>query len=264
MNDNRVNEIKKEDKKAFKGFAIVVVISGIVGGIIGAMSVKLKEIIGESIPVLLGNVFEAITPFASIVLSILVIIVSTIIYKNSRKEYDLWKETEEDDDTIDKIEERLSYILLFSYVNMILGFFFFGMGWMLLPSVNVNGGNSVIKTICFLVGFLLCVVSSILIQKKIVNLEKEINPLLKGSVYDVKFGEKWIDSCDEAIKLGIYKSSYKAYISVSTTCLILWVFCVLGYNLWNFGIMPMVMVTIIWLVQTITYCIASIKYSKVK
>ena len=87
MNNNRVNEIKKEDKKAFKGFAFIVVISALIGGIGGAMSVHLKEFIGENIPDLLGNIFEVITPFASLILSILVIIVSTVIYTNSRKEY---------------------------------------------------------------------------------------------------------------------------------------------------------------------------------
>jgi hypothetical protein len=39
---------------------------------------------------------------------------------------------------------------------------------------------------------------------------------------------------------------------------------VLGYNFFDFGIMPLVMVTIIWLVQTIAYCIESIKCSKNK
>lgn len=264
MSDNRVNEIKKEDKKAFKGFAIIVVISGIVGGIFGATSVSLKEILGDSVPNLLGNIFNAIAPYASLVLSILLITVSTIVYNNSRKEFNIWKETEEDDDVIDKIEDKLSYIMLFTSVNMILGLFFFGMGGMLLPFDNENIGLVIIKVICFIAGFLLCTVSSILIQMKIVNFEKEINPLLKGSVYDVKFSEKWMDSCDEAIKLGIYKSAYKSYVAVSTTCAILWVFCVLGSQLWDFGVMPIVMVIIIWLVQTISYCIASIKYSKTK
>lgn len=85
-----------------------------------------------------------------------------------------------------------------------------------------------------------------------------------GSIYDTNFSKKWVDSCDEAIKLGIFKSAYKAYTCVSTTCIILWIFCVIGYDLWNFGVMPMVIVTIIWLVQTISYSIESIKYNKRK
>lgn len=159
MNNNRLNEIKKEDKKAF---AFVVVISAL----IGAISVHLKEIIGENIPDLLGNIFDVIVPFASLILSVLVIAVSTVIYTNSRKEYELWKDTEEDNNIIDKIEKRLSYIILFTSVNMILRLFFLGMGWALLNFTNVSDGFIT----CFLIGFLLSMASSILIQKKIVIL----------------------------------------------------------------------------------------------
>lgn len=265
MNNNRVNEIKKEDKKAFKKYAVVIAISAIVGGIFGYMSVSLKEVLGDTIPSFLMNMFDVITPFASVVLSVLLIIIYQVVYRNSRKQYDLWKAAnEEDDEIIDKIEERLSYIMLFTAINIILGFFFFGMGGMSLPFSKINGDLSTFKAVCFVGGFLLCMISSTLIQKKMVNFEKEINPLLKGSVYDTKFTEKWLDSCDEAIKLEIYKSAFKAYTAVSTTCVILWVICVLGYDLWDFGVMPMVMVIIIWLVQTIVYCMASIKESKSK
>ncbi|WP_297133719.1 DUF3169 family protein [Terrisporobacter sp.] len=264
MNREHVEEIKKEDKKAFKSYVVALVIGGFIGGIFVASSEYLREILGESVPNLLISILETITPFASIVLSILVIIISTIVYNKSRKEYDLWSEANEDDDVIDKIEERLSYILLLTYVNFILGFFFFGVGLMVLNLDEISISFAIIKFICFLGGFILCVVSSTLIQKKIVNLEKEINPLLKGSVYDAKFSKKWLDSCDEAIKLGIFKSAYKAYTSVSTTCVILWVICVLGYDIWDFGIVPIAIVTIIWLVLTISYCIESIKQSKVK
>lgn len=66
MNSNHVEEIKKEDKKAFKGYIVIIVISGIIGGIIGASSVYLKKIFGEAIPSLLMSIFQVITPFASI------------------------------------------------------------------------------------------------------------------------------------------------------------------------------------------------------
>ena len=190
--------------------------------------------------------------------SILVIIVSVVIYSNSRKKLKLWNQSDEQEEMIDNIEEKLSYVLLFTSVNLILGFFFFGAGMALLSE------DSYTKVILFLVGFIVCVVSTILIQNKVVNLEKEINPFLNGSVYDFKFSQKWLDSCDEAIKLNVYKSSFKAYKSITNTCLILWIVCVLGYNFFDFGIMPLVMVTIIWLVQTIAYCIESIKCSKNK
>lgn len=42
MNSNRVKEIKKEDKKAFKSFIIIMIISAIAGGILGGMSIYFK------------------------------------------------------------------------------------------------------------------------------------------------------------------------------------------------------------------------------
>jgi len=259
MNSNRVKEIKKEDKKAFKSFIIIMIISGIVGGLIGGMSVYFKDNLSENLPDFIMSILGAITPFASLVLSLLVIITSSIVYKKLTKELKIWNESDEED-MIDKIEEKLS-ILLLSSVNLIMGFFFFGVGFA-LPSDYLDLNVDIVKRILFFVGFVLCVASSILIQKKFVNLEKEINPMLKGSVYDVKFSEKWIDSCDEAIKMNIYKSSYKAYKAVTNTCLILWFVCILGLNVWDFGLMPLFIVTIIWLVQTVAYCLESIKSSK--
>ena len=260
MNSNRVKEIKKEDKKAFKSFIIIMIISAIAGGILGGMSIYFKDSLSENLPDFIMNILEAITPFASVVLSLLVIITSSIVYKKLTKELKIWNESDEED-IIDKIEEKLSYILLLSSVNLIMGFFFFGVGFA-LPSDYLDLNGDIVKRILFFVGFVLCVLSSILIQKKFVNLEKEINPMLKGSVYDTKFSEKWIDSCDEAIKMNIYKSSYKAYKAVTNTCLILWFVCILGYNVWDFGIMPLFIVTTIWLVQTVAYCLESIKNSK--
>ena len=234
MSSNRVEEIKKEDKKAFKSFAIMMVISAMIGAVIGGGFKYLQENLGDNLSEFLVNRLMMIIPYASLVLSILVIIVSVVIYKNSRKNLKLWNQSDEQEEMIDNIEEKLSYLLLFT------------------------------KVILFLVGFIVCVVSTILIQNKVVNLEKEINPFLNGSVYDFKFSQKWLDSCDEAIKLNVYKSTFKAYKSITNTCLILWIVCVLGYNLFDFGIMPLVMVTIIWLVQTIAYCIESIKCSKIR
>lgn len=264
MSNKCMNEIEKEDKKAFKSFLIILVIAGVAGGFLGFMSENLKQVFGDNLSILLINILKEVTPFANIILSILVILISKIIYTDSRKGYELWKQSNEDDNSIDKIEENLSYLSIISSVINIICFFFIGIGAMLIPFDDINGNLSFTKAICFFIGIILCVTSNILIQKKIINLQKEINPLLNGSVYDINFAKKWLDSCDEFEKLGVYKSSYKAFTCVSRTCIILWLFCIIGYDLWNFGIMPMVIVTTIWLVQTISYSMESIKYLKSK
>ena len=132
MSSNRVEEIKKEDKKAFKGFAIMMVISAMIGAVIGGGFKYLQENLGDNLSEFLVNRLMMITPYASLVLSILVIIVSVVIYKNSRKNLKLWNQSDEQEEMIDNIEEKLSYVLLFTSVNLILGFFFFGAGMALL------------------------------------------------------------------------------------------------------------------------------------
>lgn len=96
---------------------------------------------------MLIDIFYIITPFASLVLSLLVMLVSKIVYSKLRKKYDLWKEREEDDDTIDIIEEKLSYVILCTSINLILGFFFFGIGIMLLPFDKGGGDLSSLRFI---------------------------------------------------------------------------------------------------------------------
>ncbi|MEI3234795.1 MAG: DUF3169 family protein [Intestinibacter bartlettii] len=123
MSSNRVEEIKKEDKKAFKGFAIMMVISAMIGAVIGGGFKYLQENLGDNLSEFLVNRLMMITPYASLVLSILVIIVSVVIYKNSRKNLKLWNQSDEQEEMIDNIEEKLSYVLLFTSVNLILGFF---------------------------------------------------------------------------------------------------------------------------------------------
>ena len=92
MNNNRVEEIKKEDKKAFKSFIIVMIISAMGGAIIGGASIYLQKHIGDELSDFLLNILMTITPYASLVLSILVTIVSVIVYNSSRNKLKLWNQ----------------------------------------------------------------------------------------------------------------------------------------------------------------------------
>lgn len=265
MNSSNADKFKKEDKKAFKLFALFIFLGALVGGIFGALSSSINTNISGMIASYMMDFLSIITPFASLVFCILIIIIAQVLYKNSRSKYEIWKkecEVNEDEEGIERIEDKLTYILLLATINTIFAFFFFGVGTILLPLDGEQGRLSIVKVLSMFVGFLLSIAYSIIIQKKVVNFEKEINPILKGSVYDVKFAKKWLDSCDEAIKLNIYKSAYRAYTAVNFTCIILWICCIIASSFWDIGIMPLVVVTIIWLVQTISYYIESIRLSK--
>ena len=60
-------------------------------------------------------------------------------------------------------------------------------------------------------------------------------------------------------RLEIYKAAYQSYRAVGGCCIILWCFCSLGSFIWNFGLIPVTMVSIIWLVLTVSYIVAAIQ-----
>lgn len=265
MNKSNADKFKKEDKKAFKRLAFFIILGGLLGGIFGAFSSSINTDTSQMIASKAMSFISIITPFASLFLSILLIIMTQILYKNSRSKYEIWKkecEVNEDEEGIERIEDKLTYIMLLTTINTILAFFFFGIGAILLPHNGYHDIFSLVKVLGMFVGFILCIAYSMIIQKQVVNFQKEINPILKGSIYEMKFAKKWLDSCDEAIKLNIYKSAYKAYTAVNMTCILLWLCCLLASYIWDVGIMPLVVVTIIWLVQAISYYIESIRLSK--
>ena len=91
-------------------------------------------------------------------------------------------------------------------------------------------------------GFVVCVV----LQQKLVDLCKRLNPEKQGSIYDTKFQKKWFESCDEAERLIIGQCAMKAYQAMARVCLGLWLVFVLGGMFFDWGFLPSLAVCIIW------------------
>lgn len=99
-------------------------------------------------------------------------------------------------------------------------------------------------------------------QKLGVDIIKKMNPEKKGSIFDTRFADKWEASCDEAQKMIIYKSAYKAYKNVSICCVLFWVIATLGDMFFQTGLLPIILVSVIWLVQALSYMLESMKLEK--
>ena len=127
------------------------------------------------------------------------------IYSKYKKIKDMWDG--EDEDSANQIEEKISYAIWAEYIATALGFLYFALmlGGEVFDSFGLWKGISV-----FLI-FVINVVLVTIMQQKCVDLEKEMNPEKEGSVYDTKFSEKWLESCDEAEKMMIYRSAWASY-----------------------------------------------------
>ena len=144
----------------------------------------------------------------------------------------------------------MSVVSIFINIVFILSYFFFGAGFEYVLGVKEYDA---IAMLCYFIGFVIALGANMIIQARVVNLYKEMNPEKQGSVYDMKFREKWMDSCDEMEKQMIYQCGYKAYQVTSNMCVVLWtVFTCLAMFL-KISLWPVGIVSLFWLVLTGTY-----------
>lgn len=101
-----------------------------------------------------------------------------------------------------------------------------------------------------------------MLERRTVDITKQIYPEKNGSVYDFSFQKKWMASCDEAEKLMIGQCAYKAYRAVSSACMVLWIILTLAAMFFDTGFLPVLVVCIIWGVSLCVYTHWSIKLSK--
>lgn len=260
-----MEEIKKENKKAGKKFALVMVLCGILGGIMGFASVgAMKHISGIS---------QAFESFMSanivtigIVIPVIMAVLTAVICMVSI--YDVTKNKKnishliasDDDESLERIERKLSYDMWLCNGVMILNYFLFAV----MIFADENFGKEGVPRISFytVIVFLVFIITLIIVQQRLVDGVKLLNPEKKGSVYDLKFNKKWEESCDEVEKLIIYKSCYKAYQAVNLTCIILWMIFVLSGLVMGSGFSAVVCISVIWAVLICTYHYYAIKYSR--
>lgn len=262
MPSEKAVENKVADKKARSKMILVAVVGGVIGLAVGVLSG-----ISESVlPVMMGRLLEMlnwVTPFANLVITSVVWILVTRWMRQARELYSNWDG--EDESVIEKVELKIGYGLMVTTINMVLGFFFFGMGYYAVDLKGSNLLSDVLPWIRFagtMIGFFYELTITTIYQKKLVNMTKEINPEKQGSVYDFKFQKIWMESCDESELLAIYKAGFAAYKTINYLCMGLEIFCVVGMYSWNFGVMPIVLVTVIWLTLTIRYEVEAIRLSK--
>lgn len=258
--NQEIARIKSEDKKAIGKFIIYMVLALIGGGLFGLATVVVKcrgvEVVNR---ILLDAVF-ALLPYGIPVVTVVVFIIVTVIYQKSRKTFGAWDG--EDEEVINRVENHLSYALWLTSMNTIWNYFVFGTAFC-LDYWTVVEKRYELNHVGVMVGaFLIGIIVLVIEQQKIVNLEKEINPEKRGSVYDSKFWKKWEESCDEAELFINYKSSYKAFQITQNLCIGMWLFCIMGGFIWDFGAVPILIISIIWGTMVTSYTMESIRLSK--
>ena len=253
---NRNDEIKQANRKALPKFIIVVILACLAGGVLGfSVAVFGPDGMAEGLHAAGAAFSRRAAPWLLAVCAVLDPLICLPMYFTSKREAAAWDG--EDEAVSDRVERRLSIVLWACSVIFICAMF-------LLTAAYSGGGLADNFSMAFLgiAGFIAVMAETIIFQQKLVDLCKRLYPEKQGSVYDVKFKQKWMDSCDEAEKILIGKCAYKAYSATEAACLVLWLVFTLTALFLNTGFLPVLTVCIIWAVSQSVYCYWSIKLSK--
>lgn len=248
---------KKQDKKYFKSFVVIMICSMIGGGVGGATMSQWMDYAAEhDVYRMLGDIqlsMVSIFRCATVVLGIAFLLVLSVIYFGVKKE--VHKIDDEDDALYKKVEKNIGRGLAISNVGYLLGILTFGVGSYCMPKTS-GDGTELFFTMNVLF-FLVILVAMIFYQNRFVNLYKELSPEKQVSTYDMKFRKRWLENCDEAEKMMIYQASYKVFCimnNVYTWTAVILVIISMGFEI---GIFPFITVMLLWLTSQIIYFIAS-------
>lgn len=203
-----------------------------------------------------------IIPYLYLAVCVVTVGICFVYYKTAKNKFAAWDG--ENEGIINKVEYKLSKCMLVSNVAFIVGFFLFGLWVYISEQASAAEIAGRISYIIVSASLILSMILTVVIQRSVVELEKKINPEKKGELLDIKFVKDWENSFDEAQKLMQYKAAYKAFKCTNYTCTILFVLCIIGELALNTGIVPLVFVTVIWLVSTIAFQIEGIRLENKK
>lgn len=247
MNDT----VKKENRKALPKFLLILLGAAVLGGVLGFLSALLNyssgaDALADGLRYLVGH----IVPWAIPALSLVLLIAGVWQYRRAKGLFAAWDG--EDEDAMDAAENCLNRALLLTTLIMVLNFFLMAAA---AYSENTAGPLPVVGA------FVLAMLAVVVLQQKTVDLTKRMNPEKRGSVYDMKFHKKWLDSCDEAERQQIGQAAYHAYQVTSYACLVLWVLLLVGDVVYEFGLLPVFVVTLLWGVLQVSYILECIRQS---
>jgi len=263
-NDKQI-ENRQQNKKALKFFIPVIIGGGILGGLLGGGVIYLQENgMEEGLAGFFRNIMFEIAPWAVILCAVLGLVITGAYIKKAKKLYgaamDEATDGEPDEEALERIEHALSDGLMIQSIMQILQFMFFGAFMAVL--LDYLWIKSLIITVAAILVFMVSIFIEIKQQQIIVDMEKLLNPSKNGSVYDVNFQKKWEESCDELEKSQIYQCGYKAYKAGTLACILLWMLFAFMGMLFRSGMLPVVAVSAVWLVMTMTYMKEARKFER--
>lgn len=245
-------EVKQENRKALPKFILIILGSAVVGGLAGFFGAMLG-VERDTLAATFGAVLPVIGAWGIPLSAPLLLGGALVLYLRGKRQFAAWDG--EDEPVMERVEEQLSIALMLCGIETVLCFFFMTL------SVLTDLMGAGLRTA---VSFLAAQFVVIFLQQRLVDLTKKMNPEKRGSVYDTKFQKKWMESCDEAEQMQVYRAAFSAHQAVTVTGLVLWVVLLVSGLSFGTGTLAPTAVLILMGVQQVTYCVSCIRQGRRK
>lgn len=254
--EQRMEQIKADNRKAKGRFLLVMLVCGLLGGVLGFSGAVLGTEKLTGLLAAAGHWFcREVAHWGALACLPLMLACFLLPYRKAKQMLDGWDG--EDEALSERVEELLSKALWANNTLTIVLFFLAGASY-----VGVFGEGPVwgylVGTAALIAGIVLTTAA----QKRLVDLNRLLAPEKEGSVYDLNFQKKWLDSCDEAEKNLIGQCSYRAFQLTQKLCAVLWGVFILSGMFLDTGVLPTLAVCIIWGLSQWEYCRWSLKLSR--
>ena len=248
----RHNNIKADNRKALPKFFLIILASALLGGVLGFASAFAADAnIVERAGNFLSALLRVIAPWGIPVTSLVFLGLALHLYRKGKALCDTWDG--EDEDTADAAEEHLSWVLFWTNTQTLLDFFFLSLSTLYVQNMWALG------TVAF---FFLSAGIIMVFQQKVVDLTRRLNPEKQGSVYDTNFKKKWLQSCDENERRQMGQAAMKSYSVMNIAFPVIWCALLVAGLFFKTGILPSVMVLLLWGISSTTYLLEAIRLGK--
>ncbi len=162
----------------------------------------------------------------------------------------------EDDATEDRVNAHISAAML---ANLLCQIFCFGALGLALTSRFPTCPPFPLVVGALLIAVLLL---STWLDVLNVNLTKKLRPNLTADPGDMNFTTQYTDQLDEAEKALAHRCAFHSWVVLKYTIMVLWTLVALGGSLFKTGILPILLLTIVWAVHSLSYTYYNWKFSR--
>lgn len=175
--------------------------------------------------------------------------VCSLLLMNKAKKLAPLAESDEGWEAEKKAGGAQNMALTLTSVNLAIQFVAFGIGF---DKMNPFALWTVIL-------FLVSTISMACLEIAVINQVKKMNPMKQGDPGTLSFAKAWEESCDEAERLQIYRCGYKAFQVTKYSLMFGLLVAIIGKVNMGTDSMSILLLGLVFLIQSVSYGIYSLK-----